>query len=213
MYHMMHFRHNPLKFYFFLSCLSGRLIIGLLLSSSFCSTALHSFKACFDTQAGGSGTFVQLLLVCLLGFLPIIWPKHIACSAWGQRWVNVFILKALEERKYVKHFLLWGFFLVVIWHIFWNLNCAYLSLLVSWSFCFESTGCTFICSECKSDHVVQLAIQSAALSTSTPVHCPLDQNGGQYFIFDDKDTPVHPRHNEVCVVYNKLVSLFDLKCS
>ncbi|XP_056607619.1 serine/threonine-protein kinase 11-interacting protein isoform X2 [Triplophysa dalaica] len=61
----------------------------------------------------------------------------------------------------------------------------------------RNDSCTFICSECKSDHVVQLAIQSSALSTSTPLHCPLDQNGGQYFIFDDKDTPVCPRHSEL----------------
>lgn len=93
------------------------------------------------------------------------------------------------------------------------LDCAK-SVLISllhlglWSFRFESTGCTFICSECKSDHVVQLAIQSAALSTSTPLHCPLDQNGGQYFIFDDKDTPVCPRHSEVCFFNNKLVAVW-----
>lgn len=69
----------------------------------------------------------------------------------------------------------------------------------------RNNGCTFICSECKSDHVVQLAIQSAP-STSTPVHCPLEQNGGQYFIFDDKDTPVRPQHNELLVSGQSVLS-------
>jgi len=61
-----------------------------------------------------------------------------------------------------------------------------------------STGCTVICSECKSDHVVQLAIQLAP-STSTP----LEQNDARYFTFDDRDNPVLPLRNKVwvCMVF------------
>lgn len=61
-----------------------------------------------------------------------------------------------------------------------------------------STGCTVICSECNSDHVVQLAVQSAP-STSTP----LEQNDARYFTFDDRDNPVLPLCNKVwvCMVF------------
>ncbi|XP_051568530.1 serine/threonine-protein kinase 11-interacting protein isoform X1 [Myxocyprinus asiaticus] len=57
----------------------------------------------------------------------------------------------------------------------------------------RNDSCTLICSECNSNHVVQLAVQLAP-STSTPIHCPLDQNGDRYFTFDDRDTPVRPQH-------------------
>ncbi|XP_056315714.1 serine/threonine-protein kinase 11-interacting protein [Danio aesculapii] len=51
---------------------------------------------------------------------------------------------------------------------------------------------TVICSECNSDHVVQLAAQSAP-STSTP----FEQNGDRYFTFDDQDNADHIQHTEV----------------
>ncbi|NP_956582.2 serine/threonine-protein kinase 11-interacting protein [Danio rerio] len=52
--------------------------------------------------------------------------------------------------------------------------------------------CTVICSECNSDHVVQLAAQSTP-STSTP----FEQNGERYFTFDDRDNADHLQHSEV----------------
>uniref|UniRef100_A0A671LIT8 Serine/threonine-protein kinase 11-interacting protein n=1 Tax=Sinocyclocheilus anshuiensis TaxID=1608454 RepID=A0A671LIT8_9TELE len=60
------------------------------------------------------------------------------------------------------------------------------------------SSCTVICFECNSDHVVQLATQSAP-STSTP----FEQNDARYFTFDDRDNmvqpnPLHsPQHSEV----------------
>lgn len=66
-------------------------------------------------------------------------------------------------------------------------------------------SCTFICTECNSDHVVQLAIQSAP-STSTPLNYPLEQNGERYFTFDDRDTPAHPQHNKPSVPGQSLLS-------
>uniref|UniRef100_A0A8C1IC69 Serine/threonine-protein kinase 11-interacting protein n=1 Tax=Cyprinus carpio TaxID=7962 RepID=A0A8C1IC69_CYPCA len=55
----------------------------------------------------------------------------------------------------------------------------------------ESDSCTVICLECNSDHVVQLAAQSAP-STSTP----FEQNDARYFTFDDRDNMVQPMLNE-----------------
>uniref|UniRef100_A0A672M4F6 Serine/threonine-protein kinase 11-interacting protein n=1 Tax=Sinocyclocheilus grahami TaxID=75366 RepID=A0A672M4F6_SINGR len=52
-------------------------------------------------------------------------------------------------------------------------------------------GCTVICSECNSDHVVELAAQSAP-STSTP----FEQNDARYFTFDDRDNTFQLKHNE-----------------
>uniref|UniRef100_A0A673G719 Serine/threonine-protein kinase 11-interacting protein n=1 Tax=Sinocyclocheilus rhinocerous TaxID=307959 RepID=A0A673G719_9TELE len=53
------------------------------------------------------------------------------------------------------------------------------------------SSCTVICSECNSDHVVELAAQSAP-STSTP----FEQNDTRYFTFDDRDNTVQLKHNE-----------------
>uniref|UniRef100_A0A8C2G5Q5 Serine/threonine-protein kinase 11-interacting protein n=1 Tax=Cyprinus carpio TaxID=7962 RepID=A0A8C2G5Q5_CYPCA len=60
--------------------------------------------------------------------------------------------------------------------------------------------CTVTCSECNSDHVVELAAQSAP-STSTP----FEQNDARYFTFDERDSTVQLKHNEVWVY-----ALFDL---
>ncbi|TRY90331.1 hypothetical protein DNTS_015226 [Danionella cerebrum] len=53
----------------------------------------------------------------------------------------------------------------------------------------RNENCTIICSECSSDHVVQLAVQSDP-STSTP----FEHNDARYFSFDDRDNPsqLHP---------------------
>uniref|UniRef100_A0A9J8CRU7 Serine/threonine-protein kinase 11-interacting protein n=1 Tax=Cyprinus carpio carpio TaxID=630221 RepID=A0A9J8CRU7_CYPCA len=61
-------------------------------------------------------------------------------------------------------------------------------------------SCTVTCSECNSDHVVELAAQSAP-STSTP----FEQNDARYFTFDERDSTVQLKHNEVWVY-----ALFDL---
>ncbi|XP_030639233.1 LOW QUALITY PROTEIN: serine/threonine-protein kinase 11-interacting protein [Chanos chanos] len=54
---------------------------------------------------------------------------------------------------------------------------------------------TVICSKCGSDHVVQLAGQSAP-STSTPVPPQAGQTGDtQRFTFDETETPVQPHQN------------------
>ncbi|KAG1960310.1 serine/threonine-protein kinase 11-interacting protein [Pimephales promelas] len=65
----------------------------------------------------------------------------------------------------------------------------------------KNDSCTVICSECKSDHVVQLAIQLAP-STSTP----LEQNDARYFTFDDRDNPVLPLRNKALVPGQSLLS-------
>ncbi|XP_016398434.1 serine/threonine-protein kinase 11-interacting protein-like isoform X2 [Sinocyclocheilus rhinocerous] len=61
--------------------------------------------------------------------------------------------------------------------------------------------CTVICSECNSDHVVELAAQSAP-STSTP----FEQNDTRYFTFDDRDNTVQLKHNEALVPGQSLLS-------
>ncbi|XP_016308710.1 serine/threonine-protein kinase 11-interacting protein-like [Sinocyclocheilus anshuiensis] len=61
--------------------------------------------------------------------------------------------------------------------------------------------CTVICFECNSDHVVQLATQSAP-STSTP----FEQNDARYFTFDDRDNMVQPKLNEALVPGQSLLS-------
>ncbi|XP_016382184.1 serine/threonine-protein kinase 11-interacting protein-like isoform X3 [Sinocyclocheilus rhinocerous] len=61
--------------------------------------------------------------------------------------------------------------------------------------------CTVICLECNSDHVVQLAAQSAP-STSTP----FEQNDARYFTFDDRDNMVQPKLNEALVPGQSLLS-------
>ncbi|KAK2889030.1 hypothetical protein Q8A67_014405 [Cirrhinus molitorella] len=61
--------------------------------------------------------------------------------------------------------------------------------------------CTVICSECNSDHVVQLAVQSAP-STSTP----FEQNDARHFTFDDRDNTVLPKHNEALVAGQSFLS-------
>ncbi|XP_077055298.1 serine/threonine-protein kinase 11-interacting protein [Siphateles boraxobius] len=58
----------------------------------------------------------------------------------------------------------------------------------------RNDSCTVICSECNSDHVVQLSVQSAP-STSTP----LEQNDARYFTFDDRDNPALPLRNKALV--------------
>ncbi|XP_066522181.1 serine/threonine-protein kinase 11-interacting protein isoform X2 [Hoplias malabaricus] len=54
-----------------------------------------------------------------------------------------------------------------------------------------SSGDAALCPECKSDHVVQLAVQ-ALPSTSTPIHCNFGENGDTCFNFDETETPVRP---------------------
>ncbi|XP_016129125.1 serine/threonine-protein kinase 11-interacting protein isoform X6 [Sinocyclocheilus grahami] len=61
--------------------------------------------------------------------------------------------------------------------------------------------CTVICSECNSDHVVELAAQSAP-STSTP----FEQNDARYFTFDDRDNTFQLKHNEALVPGQSLLS-------
>ncbi|XP_048056843.1 serine/threonine-protein kinase 11-interacting protein [Megalobrama amblycephala] len=56
----------------------------------------------------------------------------------------------------------------------------------------RNDSCTVICSECNSDHVVQMAVQPAP-STSTP----FEQNDARYFTFDD---PVHPQRSEASLL-------------
>ncbi|KAK7144517.1 hypothetical protein R3I94_010821 [Phoxinus phoxinus] len=65
----------------------------------------------------------------------------------------------------------------------------------------RNDSCTVICSECNSDHVVQLAVQSVP-STSTP----LEQNDARYFTFDDRDNPVLPLRNKALVPGQSLLS-------
>ncbi|CAM4622637.1 unnamed protein product [Leuciscus chuanchicus] len=65
----------------------------------------------------------------------------------------------------------------------------------------RNDSCTVICSECNSDHVVQLAVQSTP-STSTP----LEQNDARYFTFDDRDNPVLPLRNKALVPGQSLLS-------
>ncbi|XP_073708377.1 serine/threonine-protein kinase 11-interacting protein [Garra rufa] len=61
--------------------------------------------------------------------------------------------------------------------------------------------CTVICSECNSDHVVQLAVQSVP-STSTP----FEQNDARHFTFDDRDNTVLPKRSEALVPGQSLLS-------
>nr|XP_046174202.1 serine/threonine-protein kinase 11-interacting protein-like isoform X2 [Oncorhynchus gorbuscha] len=57
----------------------------------------------------------------------------------------------------------------------------------------DGLGSTVICPECGSDHVVQLAGQSAP-STSTPVHgSPCQDGTDRHFTFNHRDTPL-PNH-------------------
>uniref|UniRef100_A0A8C7CRR5 Serine/threonine-protein kinase 11-interacting protein n=1 Tax=Oncorhynchus kisutch TaxID=8019 RepID=A0A8C7CRR5_ONCKI len=68
---------------------------------------------------------------------------------------------------------------------------------------------TVICPECGSDHVVQLAGQSAP-STSTPVHgSPCQEGTDRHFTFNHRDTPLpsHPAAVPVCVGYDNLAAV------
>ncbi|XP_036401115.1 serine/threonine-protein kinase 11-interacting protein [Megalops cyprinoides] len=53
----------------------------------------------------------------------------------------------------------------------------------------DAAGNMLICPECSSDHVVQLPGQSYP-STSTPVQCSSEDEGGRRFAFNDTDTPM-----------------------
>uniref|UniRef100_A0A8C8LWU6 Serine/threonine-protein kinase 11-interacting protein n=1 Tax=Oncorhynchus tshawytscha TaxID=74940 RepID=A0A8C8LWU6_ONCTS len=60
---------------------------------------------------------------------------------------------------------------------------------------------TVICPECGSDHVVQLAGQSAP-STSTPVHgSPCQEGTDRHFTFNHRDTPLPSHPGNKCVGY------------
>uniref|UniRef100_A0A8C7NG86 Serine/threonine-protein kinase 11-interacting protein n=1 Tax=Oncorhynchus mykiss TaxID=8022 RepID=A0A8C7NG86_ONCMY len=60
---------------------------------------------------------------------------------------------------------------------------------------------TVICPECCSDHVVQLAGQSAP-STSTPVHgSPCQDGTDRHFTFNHRDTPLPSHPGNKCVGY------------
>uniref|UniRef100_A0A8C8GFT6 Serine/threonine-protein kinase 11-interacting protein n=1 Tax=Oncorhynchus tshawytscha TaxID=74940 RepID=A0A8C8GFT6_ONCTS len=60
---------------------------------------------------------------------------------------------------------------------------------------------TVICPECGSDHVVQLAGQSAP-STSTPVHgSPCQDGTDRHFTFNHRDTPLPSQPGNKCVCY------------
>ncbi|XP_043097589.1 serine/threonine-protein kinase 11-interacting protein isoform X2 [Puntigrus tetrazona] len=64
----------------------------------------------------------------------------------------------------------------------------------------RNDSCTVICSECNSDHVVQLAAQVPSTST------PFEQNDARYFTFDDRDSAIQLKGNEALVPGQSLLS-------